>query len=338
MQPAAMRAGLMAIAVLFAKTAQRKTNLLNIISLAVAILIIIKPGLIYSAGFQMSVASMFGIAVLYNPIRNLFGAFANIDNPVLNFILSSFALSISASLAVSPIVAYYFGVYSLVSPLTNLFVVPLTSLGLIFTMGALISAFISIDIAYLYANSADFLFNLSQKINDLGIELPYAYIQSADAVYITLGVSLIFIYLLFSASWQRFAFRSAVCIAAVFCIIKIIPADESEYQTKIFPRSQFVAAFIPINENKTFAYIADRKPEQYPYRDISLENYILQSNDTLIIGYTGNAGINLMDALKKNAVFKSYEIPLNQQIALNKALKTKIMAPQIIEYDIHDME
>ena len=329
LQPSALRAGLMAIAILFVKTVQRKFNIVNVIFFVLTLIIVFSPSMIYSAGFQMSAFSILGIALLFKPVKSFFLIIHNSDNSIYQYFINSVSVSIAASAAVSPLVAYYFDVYSIVSPISNLFVIPLMSLGLIFSVIALAFSFIIGGIAEMYALSADFLFNLSEKINEFVIQLPYSYIHNETAVYISIIISLIMIYFIFAKDRKQLAFRCSACIVIVLLIINILPSEKK--QMEIFPRDQYVAAIIPLSNNKQFVYISDRKPSQYPFRDIGMEKYLLGLKDTLIFGYTGNAGIALTDELNKTAHFESYELSLDAQLYLNRLLRPNDYLPQLID-------
>jgi hypothetical protein len=102
---------------------------------------------------------------------------------------------------------------------------------------------------------------------------------------------------------------------------------------KIYPRENYVAAFVPFKDNKTFILLSDRKPAQYPARDYSMERLLKENPDTLIIGYTGNVGINIADNLKHKKKLIHFPVSLNMQNKIEKSLKLKIHLPQIIELD-----
>ena len=73
----------------------------------------------------MSVGSVIGIALLYEPINKFFMKILKISSEYVKWLINSLSISLAAGIAVSPFVAYYFGVYSIISPITNIFAVPL---------------------------------------------------------------------------------------------------------------------------------------------------------------------------------------------------------------------
>ena len=140
MQPSMVRAAIMAVLVLIAADAQRESNLLNILCFTVVVMTVFDPPLLFSIGFHLSVVSLAGIALLYPAVDRALGLLMNRESRAVQFVRSSLAVTLSASAAVSPVVAWSFSVFSVVSPLANLFVIPLTSLGMIYTLCALFAA------------------------------------------------------------------------------------------------------------------------------------------------------------------------------------------------------
>ena len=98
-------------------------------------------------------------------------------------------------------------------------------------------------------------------------------------------------------------------------------------EIKIYPRENYVAAFVPISENKTFILLSDRKPAQYPSRDYSMERLLLENPDSLVIGYTGNVGINITDKLKYRRSIQHFPVSLDLQIKIEKVLNIETHLP-----------
>ncbi len=94
------------------------------------------PLLVYSTGFQLSVAAVFGILLLREPLSSLVGRtvlrpFGRPPRAISNLL----SVSLAAQVATAPIVAATFGEVSTVGVLTNLIAVPLS--GPILTLGLL---------------------------------------------------------------------------------------------------------------------------------------------------------------------------------------------------------
>jgi len=125
--PSAIRAGVVATFVLAAPLLGRQVSALHFMTTMLALVLAYNPQLIYSTGFQLSVAAVFGILLLTKPLkslveRTLLRPFARPPEHVSNLI----SVSLAAQIATSPIVAATFEQVSVVGVLTNLIAVPLS--------------------------------------------------------------------------------------------------------------------------------------------------------------------------------------------------------------------
>ena len=125
--PSAIRAGVVATFVLAAPLLGRQVSALHFMTTMLALVLAYNPQLVYNTGFQLSVAAVFGILLLTNPLkslieRTLLRPFAEPPGQLSNLI----SVSLAAQIATSPIVAATFDQVSLVGVLTNLVAVPLS--------------------------------------------------------------------------------------------------------------------------------------------------------------------------------------------------------------------
>lgn len=330
-QPSAQRAGLMAITALFVHTSERRTELLNLLCWVVLILIIISPQLILTPGFQMSVASIGGISLLYNPIRGKISKLNKRDNVILSYIISSIALTISASVAVSPIVAYYFKVFSIIAPLSNIIVIPAITLSMIFAIIELVLSLFTPFLASVYASAADVFVTIAKSTSEFSASIPYFSIANNASFLISILISLLIIYLITANSKKLLIFRFIFGVIIIIASIMIFLPKESK-KIEIIPRKQLTAVIIPSNSNGSFVLLADRKPSQYPYYDYGLTQHIASLDTPLIIGYTGNASIAIVDEIKKLKKVNFLHIPLGVQNKIAELVKSKEKLPQIINY------
>ena len=136
--PSAIRAGVVATFVLAAPLLGRQVSPLHFMSTMLAVVLAYNPQLIYSTGFQLSVAAVFGILLLTKPLKSL------VERALLRPLKSPpaqlsnlISVSLAAQLATSPIVASTFEEVSIVGVFTNLIAVPLS--GPILILGLLAS-------------------------------------------------------------------------------------------------------------------------------------------------------------------------------------------------------
>ena len=113
---------LMIIATLF----DREYDPLTALGFAALVMLILNPWTVTNVGFQLSAGCMIGILLLSDPIKEwiighkYFSKLKGKRKKVLTGFAVSVGMSLGATIAVTPLCAYYFGIVSLVSVLTNL--------------------------------------------------------------------------------------------------------------------------------------------------------------------------------------------------------------------------
>ena len=139
--PSVVRASIMALVFMIAFITNRSTNLYNSLALSAMIILLLDPSQIFSPGFQLSFAAVISIAAIYPVLRDHLNKIDFKHQAVKKLILF-FAVSFAAQIGTLPFVLYYFSKLSLVSLLTNLFVVPLAG----FIIGSAFTAIIFIPV------------------------------------------------------------------------------------------------------------------------------------------------------------------------------------------------
>lgn len=137
--PSVVRASIMAIVFLASTLLGRQYDILSSLGMAGFIILILNPFSVFDAGFLMSFVSVIAIGILVPPITKFFNQKCKIPNGLAN----ALAIDISTTLAISPILAMYFGKISFFSWLTNLICVPIFSFAyiLVFALVFVLSAF-----------------------------------------------------------------------------------------------------------------------------------------------------------------------------------------------------
>ena len=124
--PSVCRAGLMAGLLMLAPLLGREYDGLTALAAAVLVLLLWNPLAVQGAGFQLSVLSVMGILLFYprlseswqdrrgNPPKK------GPRNRLLHFVMDSLCLTLSAMSLSTPAAVCYFGLFSLLAPITNL--------------------------------------------------------------------------------------------------------------------------------------------------------------------------------------------------------------------------
>lgn len=131
--PSVTRAAVMQVIMMLALVLDREYDPPTALAAAVIGMLVWNPLVIASAGFQLSVTSVAGIYLFYGKIRAWLGdqwdcAGKTFSAKLKRGAASSIAVSISSTLLTTPLVAYYYGIVSLVSLAANLAVMPVISL------------------------------------------------------------------------------------------------------------------------------------------------------------------------------------------------------------------
>jgi competence protein ComEC len=166
----------------------RHKNAYNTLAASALLMLLIDPLLIYSAGFQLSYCAVLGILFLHRPLYGLL----YFKNYLPDKIWSITAVSIAAQAGTLPVVLYYFHQFPLYSLITNLIVIPLSSL--IIYAGMLFFLMPSHSVA---ADAAAWLLGNLIHIMDAGVtlveDIPYGlvkdmYVDLPMALMIALGI------------------------------------------------------------------------------------------------------------------------------------------------------
>jgi competence protein ComEC len=159
----------MATVVLSAIPFQKKGNSLNSLGLAGLCWLIISPGSIVTPGYQLSFAATAGIIALCPVITNLLKQ--NRDNAFTNLILQpvivSIAVSISAFAATVPVMAYFFGNLTFFSLFANLFAVGLMSVSMNFMFAGILLQVIIPPASPILMRTAELILGIILQISDI---------------------------------------------------------------------------------------------------------------------------------------------------------------------------
>ena len=132
--PSVQRSAVMISMFIFADATNRFKDNYNTLAASAVLLMLFNPLIIFSVGFQLSYAAVFGILFFYKPIFRLLP----IKNKILRVFWEIIVVSLSAQLGTFPISAHYFHFFPTYFLLTNIMVFPLSFL--ILTSGLLFVA------------------------------------------------------------------------------------------------------------------------------------------------------------------------------------------------------
>ena len=187
--PSAIRAGVVATFVLAAPLLGRQVSPLHFMTTMLALVLSYNPQLIYSTGFQLSVAAVFGILLLTKPLRSLLEhtLFRTLRSPPAQ-LSNLICVSLAAQLATSPIVAATFEEVSVVGVLTNLIAVPLSGPILILGLLGSVAGNIYPLLAYPLNACNGFLVTILIQTAQGASSLPFASVTTPGVTLLLVGL------------------------------------------------------------------------------------------------------------------------------------------------------
>lgn len=252
----AIRAALMIDMIYSAELFRQQNDSLNSLAVTALIICLADPYAVYSSGFILSLSGTAGAAV-FAPYMT--------ENISTGKIGITFLNALYTSIAVTPASMYYFSEVSIISPITNIVLVPVCMAAMFF--GILFVVTGGIFDALLYPS--EFLIDIVLKISDKTAVLGFAHISKTSGavplIFIVMSLATLFIYL-FSGSRRAtsaFIAVSAVVCTAGFAVIrharseKLIAAvfcGNENYAAVISYRGKICAADISGN-HKSASYV-----------------------------------------------------------------------------------
>ncbi|MBA4148509.1 MAG: ComEC/Rec2 family competence protein [Verrucomicrobia bacterium] len=191
-QPSAVRSSIMMSVVILGWSLKRPGDLLNSLGTAALIILLWQPQQLFQASFQLSFFVVLSIALLMPPFEGLRQRVLKhdpflppelrpkwqrwLDLPI-RFVTVTLITSAAAWLGSLPFAANYFHLFTPVSLLANLFVVPLAGFALMSTIGSLITAVLIPPLTEYFNHSAWFFMRSMVWVSDHSAVLPAAYLN-----------------------------------------------------------------------------------------------------------------------------------------------------------------
>ena len=206
--PSVKRAAFMSMLLIGGETFGMKTYPINSLAFADFLILLFDPLDLLNPGFLMTNASVLAILLMYprfiSPQRKGRGILKSAGY----LLLSSFMITLAAIIGVSPVIAYYFGTFSLISFLANIPVVFFSNLLMYDLVPMLLLNIVSSYAASFFAASSFFFAELTLKSAIFFSSLPFASITiKPDLLQLCCYYTLVGSLLLFSyrKAWGQLA-------------------------------------------------------------------------------------------------------------------------------------
>jgi competence protein ComEC len=172
LSPSVLRAATMFSFIIIAKAFKKHTNIYNTLAASAFFLLLIDPYLILEVGFQLSYLAVIGIVCLQPMISSLLEP----ENGFLKQAWSVTAVSIAAQLATFPLGLYYFHQFPNYFLLSNLVVIPLSTLIIYLGIALFSLSSVPLGVKYIAAAFAGLIWLLNASVKWIG-GFPYALIE-----------------------------------------------------------------------------------------------------------------------------------------------------------------
>lgn len=169
-----VRATLMAVFFLVGFLIKRDPNIHNSLSLAALIILLSDPKELFSVSFQLSFSSVLAIILIYPKVKTIF-KLESIKLKFIKFIAEGCAVSLSAWLGTCVFILCYFKIFSPVTVLANIVIVPLATLITLSGFSLLLVNLILPVFTPYFATTSEFLVAFLLYVNLLFIRIPFAY-------------------------------------------------------------------------------------------------------------------------------------------------------------------
>ena len=194
---AVVRASVMWILWLLAIYYWREKNVLLLIMAAIFWMSLWNPMMLWwDVWFHLSILAVIWIVYLVKIFEKFTKKIKN------NFWIKEIILmTISASLMTFPLISYHFGIVSLVSPIANLFVAPLTPLAMLFWFLSVIFSYL--NNFWIFYFLQEFFWFLTYSILDLALKLSH-YFANIKYSFIEYQISIFWVIFYFIILWIIF--------------------------------------------------------------------------------------------------------------------------------------
>jgi len=200
---AVVRASVMWILWLLALYYWREKNALILILTAIFLMSFWNPTVLWwDVWFHLSVLAVFWVVYLVKIFEKFTEKFKNFF-----WIKEIILLTVSASLMTFPLISYQFWIISLISPIANLFIAPLTPMAMLFWFLSIISSFFAqFWIFYFFQEFFGFLtysiLDLALKLSKFFADLKFSYFEYQVSIYFVVFYFVILWFIFFLFRWE----------------------------------------------------------------------------------------------------------------------------------------
>lgn len=196
---AVIRAAMMAILALLARTADRQSEPWRLLLAACWLLTLINPQTLWDLGFQLSALATASLFAFGKPVDHWLGMIRWPCHPVVGAIREALGATLAAQVLTLPLMLYHFGNLSLIAPLANIVIVPVVPFAMLFGGCALLGGLVWLPLGQWLALGAWLPLSWINSVATLLAEPAWAVVRlPAFPLWL-----LIVMYVVIGGSWWR---------------------------------------------------------------------------------------------------------------------------------------
>jgi len=287
--PPAVRAAIMASCILIALILNREPLIYNAIALSALIILLINPQDLFTASFQMSFLATLAIIYLYPKINNIFG---NIKNKILKSLWAVTTVTLSAQIALIPLLLFYFGKISIISMLANVLIVPV--IGFVVGLSYLfyLSTFISGYLASFFSVLLTVILKIILFIINFFSDLKYSIVETSKPDIFEILVYYVSIILMIEFK----NIKKVWVITAILIVIALFEPFKKTEWTQTFESKRNITTHIKTKNENTIIF---REILNDKYYFINLQQYLISKGIKKIDKFYSNTKENIKENLPK---------------------------------------
>lgn len=172
--PSVIRAAIMASLALLARTSERQSEPWTLLLLACVGLSLFDPQVLWDIGFQLSVTATASLFAFAQPIEAWLQRCPPLRWSGLAWATSALTATLSAQILALPLIIYYFGSVSLISPLANVLLAPVLPIAMLLGALTLVGGLLWLQLGQIIGMSAWLAFAWVSEVTRLLAAVPWA--------------------------------------------------------------------------------------------------------------------------------------------------------------------
>lgn len=262
----AVRSAIMASCLLITLVLDRESLVYNALALSALIILIFNPQTLFTASFQLSFFATLGIVYLYPKFNTCFGI---IQNKYIRNIWDVTSVTLSAQIALIPLLVFYFYKLSVISFILNLLIVPIIPMVMGLSFAFYISSLISYHLTLIISFVLNFILKLILYIINYSSNFSFSIFYFAVPSIVVIIFYYIAIYVLIEFKNNK---KVLIVLFIVICAILINPFEQKTF-IKNFKCDKNVTVHIKKENSKNIIIFKKLKEDKYYFSN--LEQYLM---------------------------------------------------------------